>query len=79
MVDLTMIVYIRWRGENDMRWLLIGLVSWPILCVRRGLFMIMAFILLSVYLTFILRIKLKFVLLLYCYVIFIWIWLYRRD
>lgn len=62
---LTMIVYTRWmRGEHNVRWLLIGLVSWPILCASRGLFMIMAFILLSVYLTLIHRIKLKFVLLL---------------
>jgi oligosaccharide repeat unit polymerase len=59
-VTLTMIVYMRWRrGESDLRWLLFGLVSWPILCASRGLFLMVLLILLSVHLMTITRIEFK--------------------
>lgn len=62
---LAMIVYTRWRkGESHARWLVLGLVSWPLLCASRGLFIIMALILLSVHLMLIDRVKLKFFLIL---------------
>lgn len=59
-IILTMIVYMRWRrGESDLRWLLFGLVSWPILCASRGLFLMVLLILLSVHLMTITRIGFK--------------------
>lgn len=64
-LNLTLIVYARLRQEEShVGWLFLGLVLWPILLASRGLFMIIAFLLISVHLTLMARIKLKFVLLL---------------